>query len=578
MSSSERAAPCDVDAIEALLAGLSVVADEPSGPRLRDYQASMIADIKQAWHGAGARSVLAYLPTGGGKTIVAASLAKESVEGRVLFIVNRNTLLEQTSATLERVGVPRDHVGVFGGGAPKPHADDSTRPIVIASIQSLTRDATWLSDGFRLVIIDECHCAFANSYVTLLQRLGVFAPADAPPATACRCLGITATPFRSVADERLERVFDAAVWGPSITQLIARGVLVPPLVFGPSAAARHDIRNDDEAALDRVVARWRARCGGARTLAFAASVAQSKALSARFVAAGVRAMHLDGTTPARERARAFAALRAGASAPGDEGCEVLCSRDVLAEGFDEPRVGALILLRRTESRGLYIQQIGRGLRAADMREEARKLECVILDEAGNTHRHGSVTGPLGYVWECARGEARAPPASRLRRCGVDGCDALFHSSAEKCPACGRALVTSNPSVCATRAALPASNEPGRQSSAPSRVPLRAIPKKQQQQQRQNSAEEGRKDAVALGRTAPVALPPAQTCAPMLALRALKQSMPGEMWRRLSAAEKDQLMKSKLQDHTHGDAAAARGGDDRPTDKENGARAALGASA
>jgi hypothetical protein len=65
---------------------------------------------------------------------------------------------------------------------------------------------------------------------------------------------------------------------------------------------------------------------------------------------------------------------------------------------------------------------------------------------------------------------------------------------------------------------------------------------------------------------------------MLALRALKQSMPGEMWRRLSAAEKDQLMKSKLQDHTHGDAAAARGGDDRPTDKENGARAALGASA
>ena len=138
MSSSERAAPCDVDAIEALLAGLSVVADEPSGPRLRDYQASMIADIKQAWHGAGARSVLAYLPTGGGKTIVAASLAKESVEGRVLFIVNRNTLLEQTSATLERVGVPRDHVGVFGGGAPKPHG----RPLVGQSATALTARQT----------------------------------------------------------------------------------------------------------------------------------------------------------------------------------------------------------------------------------------------------------------------------------------------------------------------------------------------------------------------------------------------------------------------------------------------------
>ena len=241
MASSElkAAPPCDVDEIEAQLAGLSVATGEPRrGPPLRDYQASMIADAKEAWRGAGARSVLAYLPTGGGKTIVAASLAKESrLEGRVLFIVNRNTLLEQTSATLERVGVPRELIGVVGGGTPKRHGDGSTRPIVVASIQSLTRDANWLSDGFRLVIIDECHCAFADSYITLLQRLGVFATTDAPPATACRCLGITATPFRRVADERLERVFDAAVWGPSITQLIARGVLVPPLVFGPSAAA-----------------------------------------------------------------------------------------------------------------------------------------------------------------------------------------------------------------------------------------------------------------------------------------------------------------------------------------------------
>jgi hypothetical protein len=97
--------------------------------------------------------------------------------------------------------------------------------------------------------------------VTLLRRLGVLPPPDAAAAAAedgadqgaggatrpaaaataaaaavCRCLGVTAAPFRRLSDERLERVFDTAVWGPSIGDLCARGVLVPPLVFGPSCA------------------------------------------------------------------------------------------------------------------------------------------------------------------------------------------------------------------------------------------------------------------------------------------------------------------------------------------------------
>ena len=91
------------------LCSLPVVGGRAVRPALRDYQVD--DRRRQQACTAPAPDPCRYLPTGGGATIVAASLAKESVEGRVLFIVNRNTLLEQTSDA-ERAGVP-ENVGVL---------------------------------------------------------------------------------------------------------------------------------------------------------------------------------------------------------------------------------------------------------------------------------------------------------------------------------------------------------------------------------------------------------------------------------------------------------------------------------
>lgn len=56
-----------------------------------------------------------------------------------------------------------------------------------------------------------------------------------------------------------------------------------------------------------------------------------------------------------------------------------------------PQVQALLLLRPTKSKGLYIQQIGRGLRILT-KENIVKSECFVLDEVGNSYRHGLVDG------------------------------------------------------------------------------------------------------------------------------------------------------------------------------------------
>ncbi len=62
---------------------------------------------------------------------------------------------------------------------------------------------------------------------------------------------------------------------------------------------------------------------------------------------------------------------------------MLTSCDVVSEGTDIPSVFAAILLRPTESTGLYIQQVGRA-----MRTYPGKPHAVILDHVGNCLRHG----------------------------------------------------------------------------------------------------------------------------------------------------------------------------------------------
>ena len=68
---------------------------------------------------------------------------------------------------------------------------------------------------------------------------------------------------------------------------------------------------------------------------------------------------------------------------------VLCSVGVVSEGYDEPSISAVVLLRPTASKGLYVQQVGRGLRGYPA-----KADCLVLDFVQATVRHGPVTQPI----------------------------------------------------------------------------------------------------------------------------------------------------------------------------------------
>ena len=97
----------------------------------RPYQTQAIADLRQAMNRH--KRVLLVLPTGAGKTFIAATVARGAhAKGRrVVFLVHRQELVEQTSRTFTAEGIPHGML-VAGQG----HTDHL---VTVASVQTLAR-------------------------------------------------------------------------------------------------------------------------------------------------------------------------------------------------------------------------------------------------------------------------------------------------------------------------------------------------------------------------------------------------------------------------------------------------------
>ena len=121
-------------------------------------------------------------PTAFGKTVTAAALiARRKVS--TLVLVHRTELLRQWQERLTGfLEVPKDGLGVIGGGKKKPSGK-----IDIAVMQSLSRrdDLGELLDNYGQIIADECHHLSAFSFETILKQ-----------AKAKYVVGLTATPVR----------------------------------------------------------------------------------------------------------------------------------------------------------------------------------------------------------------------------------------------------------------------------------------------------------------------------------------------------------------------------------------------
>ena len=384
---------------------------------LRTYQTRAISDLRIAYR-QGARAPLLVLPTGAGKTVVFAEIVRTaSGRGRrALVLVHRRELILQASAKLRLAGV--EH-GIIAAGF-----NLSSNPVQVASVQTLVRRLPQIDWQPDLIVIDEAHHAAAGSWERVLNHW----------PNAYR-LGVTATPCR-LDGRGLSDAFDHLVHGPSVADLIECKFLTPARIFAPPVVAdlstvrtrAGDYATDQAAtAMDRpsvtgdAISHYQRLAEAQQAIAFCCNIAHANSVCAAFLAAGIRAVLLVGTTENRDQI--VADFGAGA-------VQILVTVDVVSEGFDVPAASCAIMLRPTQSESLYLQQVGRVLRPA-----AGKAAALILDHVGNVHRHGFPDDHR--EWSLADrprlGSRSGPAAPSVRTC--EKCFAAFKPQ-PICPCCG----------------------------------------------------------------------------------------------------------------------------------------------
>lgn len=361
-------------------------------------------DALAATRAQGERAGLVVLATGLGKTWLAAFDSKPFT--KVLFVAHRDEILRQAMHTFRSIR-PKDRFGLYTGSQ-KHHAAN----VLFASVQTLARkEHLHLFDPryFDYIVIDEFHHASAHTYRNLIQHF-----------TPSFLLGLTATPDRSDGGDLLDLCDGNLVYRCDLGRGITEGQLCPFHYHGvPDLVDYQQIpwrsRRFDEEKLSEAVAtreraqnaleQWQAHAGpGSRTIGFCVSQRHADFMREFFRQAGLRAaaVHADPQTsdPREESLEQLAC--------GD--LDVLFAVDMFNEGLDIKNVDTVLMLRPTESRILWLQQLGRGLRIC-----ADKERLQVIDYIGN-HRSflqkpAALFGALGLDFASLR---ELPQALRAR--------------------------------------------------------------------------------------------------------------------------------------------------------------------
>lgn len=334
--------------------------------QLRPYQEKVIADTLAGFQQFNRQ--LAVLPTGSGKTIIFSKLAQQLQPKRTLILAHREELVDQAIEKLHRA------TGIFAGKEKAEFEARHSDPVVVASVQTMMRRLDkWPADHFGLVVVDEAHHVLAQSYrITLSHFDG-----------SALVLGVTATPDRG-DKQCLGKYFENVAAEVTLFDLINQkylsriAVKSVPLQIDLSKVrqAAGDYNESDlgdalEPYLAEIARSIATEAAWRRTLVFVPLIATSHKFVGACRAAGINAKHIDGNSPDRkEILRDFANGR----------YDLLSNAMLLTEGFDDPGIDCVVILRPTKSRALYSQMVGRGTRIADGKSNLLLLDFLWLHE------------------------------------------------------------------------------------------------------------------------------------------------------------------------------------------------------
>jgi DNA repair protein RadD len=360
---------------------------------LRPYQAEAVK--KLLWSRRLEGADLCVLPTGAGKSIIIAELARQ-MNQPILILQPTKEILEQNLEKLEAV-VGKDQIGVYSASMNRKDINTYT----FATIGSIYRKPE-LFKAFRMVLIDECHLVnpkrLGSMYTSFLTAIG-----------EPKVVGFTATPYR--LDQRYERLESGTILTHTCTKLINRlkerfwhrimfninnadlieeGYLVPLKYIDKSIIEHDEIPTNisksdfDLGAYDEIMLEkldnsilesiYFGMELSKSVLVFCSSVYQATSLCELTTNSAV----VTAKTKKKERARIIKDFRSGK-------IQTVFNVGVLTIGFDHPSLSCIVLLRPTKSIGLYYQMLGRGVRKAEGKDF-----CYVIDMTGTVNFIGKV--------------------------------------------------------------------------------------------------------------------------------------------------------------------------------------------
>ena len=360
--------------------------------KLRPYQPEAVDATLKHFRKSDDSAVI-VLPTGAGKSLVIAELARLA-RRKILVLTHVKELVEQNHAKYQSYGLTG---GVFSAGLKRK---ENRHQVTFASVQSVSANLDRFRDEYSLIIIDECHRVSgddSSQYQTIIELLR-------RQNDTLKVLGLTATPYRlgmgwiyryhyrgfvrSCIDEQ-DKPFGHCIYELSLSYMIHRGYLTRP-EWVNAAVAQYDFSALCQNRFGEYAEKDVNQLLGKHQRVTRAIIEQVVALAVQrqavmiFAATVDHAREITGYLPEHQTA-----LIIGATDLNERDLLIqrfkqrqlkyLVNVSVLTTGFDAPHVDFIAILRPTQSVSLYQQIVGRGLRL-----DEGKQDCLVIDYAGNS--------------------------------------------------------------------------------------------------------------------------------------------------------------------------------------------------
>lgn len=320
----------------------------------------------------GEKRALIIAATASGKTFLAAFDAYNFNAKRLLFVVHRDTILNDAKKTFEKIFGSTRTYGLFTGQEKNLDADF----IFATNTMMATHLDSFNPNNFDYIIFDECHHITNTTYEKILNY---FTPAF--------LLGLTATPER-MDKQDVFAIFNYVVpYELRLRDAINNDLVVPFKYFAVRDEMidysdkekvnflKNYFKDDNHIQfISNQIEKHRPE-GKLKAIGFCRSIDHAREMSIQMDGLGYHTTYLTGENNTGERSKAFEDL-----ADDNNDLEIIFAVDILNEGVDLPSVNMVLFLRPTESQTIFIQQLGRGLR-----KYKGKDHLTVLDFIGNSY-------------------------------------------------------------------------------------------------------------------------------------------------------------------------------------------------